>query len=353
MKTKLQAIISFIILYFFINNSFAFNNNPEDLPKTDSIVTEVVVPKTIVKQKDAAYESKAITIIQLYWSDEFNMKEARQVLEDEGYTITGWKEEAPSVSDLKIALEKSNQLWIISDATQKLTPAHLKVIKDFFNAGHGVYLLGDNADYYMDANYIGKALVGATLIGEYDGEQKITFPKKVNQNITQNNNQSKQNNNQGQNRNNNGQGRNGQGQSRNNQNNYQNGNNYNTQKIQAGRLLKHDITDSLEHLYEGITVSGVDSTIKDITPVVIGSDNEILIGTYEKNDKRLVLDGGFTRLYNSWDNETSKFVENIVLWLANSERFDTEITTNKITETVIDLGLIDFQIVTESQATPE
>jgi len=351
MKNNIRKIIALILVYLFINNLNATNYIPEDLPKSDSIVTQIATKdttKVVIKEKNAAYETKSITVIQLYWTDEFNLKEVREVLASQGYTITGWKEEAPSVKDLKAALDKSNQLWIISDDIQKLTAEHLKVIKDFFNQGHGVYLLGDNADYYMDANYVSKALVGATLLGEYDGEKLITFPKK---NSQFKNNQNKTQNSQGQ-----AQGRNNQNQGRNNQYGNQNhgtNNQYGSQNMQPGKLLVHDITDSLQHLYEGITVSGVDTLANDMNPVVIGSNNEVLIGVYDKNEKRLVLDGGFTRLYCSWDNETSKFVQNVTLWLSNAERFDTKNKAVTTISTVVEEITSYRQIVTESQATPE
>ncbi|WP_223644077.1 hypothetical protein [Corallococcus sp. EGB] len=43
-------------------------------------------------------------------------------------------------------------MWVISDSTQHLTPEHVKVIKEFFAAGHGVYIWGDNEPYSADAN---------------------------------------------------------------------------------------------------------------------------------------------------------------------------------------------------------
>lgn len=295
---NLYSII-FIIAFF----SFGFKpfspNIPEDIPKVDSTSQQTYTVDTIaVPIYDTAYESKVVTIIQLYWTSEFTFDEAKRVLKEEGYQIKGWKVTPPSADDLEAALKVSNQLWIISDMERKFEPEHIELIKDFFEAGHGVYLLGDNADYYTDANYIGNVLVNATLYGDFSGEKQITFPQKNSKSTNQ----------------------------------------------QKGKLMVHDLTKDLKHLYEGITVSGLSPRAGNMTPVVYGSDNEVLISTYEEDNKRLILDGGFTRFYNSWDEQTGQYTRNAVLWLANKPRFSGETVTvrtvNGVTEyaeqTVID-----------------
>jgi hypothetical protein len=328
-KIYLPVILLFT---FFI---FSFNPYkilpPEDEPKEDSTSQQTYTVDTIsVPKYDSAYESKVITVVQLYWTSEFDFEEARKVLKDEGYTIKGWKETPPSVEDFDEALKLSNQLWIISDMERKFEPEHYELIKDFFEAGHGVYLMGDNADYYADVNYIGNVLVNATLYGEFDGEKKIKFPGSTKTDTTRINNNNRNNN---------------------QNNNNQNSNNQNNTKAeqQYGKLMEHDITVGLKHLYEGITVSGLSPKADKMTPVVYGSDNEVLISTYEENNKRLILDGGFTRLYNSWDAETTKYIENVVKWLANTPRFEGESTTvtaiNSETE-------YSEQTIVDNEATP-
>jgi hypothetical protein len=39
------------------------------------------------------------------------------------------------------------------------------VIKKFFDAGHGVYIWGDNKPYYANANYVAEALLGTKMLG--------------------------------------------------------------------------------------------------------------------------------------------------------------------------------------------
>lgn len=45
----------------------------------------------------------------------------------------------PSPKELREALKKSCQLWLISNGDARLEDAHLAAIKEFFDAGHGVY----------------------------------------------------------------------------------------------------------------------------------------------------------------------------------------------------------------------
>jgi hypothetical protein len=83
----------------------------------------------------------------------------------------------------------------------------------------------------------------------------------------------------------------------------------------------HLLTTGLEYLYEGITIATIAPT-KDLTPILYGSANNLVTAVYEKDGKRAVLDGGFTRLYNKWDTAgTGRYVKNAAAWLANAERF--------------------------------
>ena len=51
----------------------------------------------------------------------------------------------------------------------------------------------------------------------------------------------------------------------------------------------------------------------------------LVTATYEQDGKRLILDGGFTRLYISWDHAgTGRYVKNAAAWLVNYERFAEE-----------------------------
>ena len=52
--------------------------------------------------------------------------------------------------------------------------------------------------------------------------------------------------------------------------------------------------------------------------IILGSESNIICAAYEKDGKRLILDGGFTRLYPSfWDRTagTARYVVNAAGWL--------------------------------------
>lgn len=312
MKKKHIVIFFTLIFFFYGFKKELIKNLPVDVPKDDSIEQQVIVYDTIkVPEYDSAYESKVITVIQLYWTSEFNLDECRRVIKSEGYRYKGWKEIPPTPEELKEALSVSNQLWIISDYERKLLPEHIEIIKEFFEAGHGVYLLGDNADYYTEVNFIGNVLVNATLYGDFDGEKKIMFPDsyKTDTIDIQRNTQ-----------------------------------------YPKGKLIEHELTEGLNHLYEGISVSSLSPKAGKMNPVVYGSNGETLICTYEEDNKRLILDGGFTRLYNNWDTETAKYVKNAVMWLANTPRFESENITVVIDD---ELSFYAEQNITEAERTPD
>ena len=68
---------------------------------------------------------------------------------------------------------------IISGDRRLLGPDHLAVIKAFFDAGHGVYIWGDNEPYYADANYVAQALVGTTMLGDVPGDRAMPLQVKL------------------------------------------------------------------------------------------------------------------------------------------------------------------------------
>ena len=73
----------------------------------------------------------------------------------------------------------------------------------------------------------------------------------------------------------------------------------------------------------GITIATLSSN-PSLTPLVYGSANNLVAAFYDQGGKRLIFDGGFTRLYNKWDTAgTGRYVKNAATWLANVERFPT------------------------------
>ena len=63
-----------------------------------------------------------------------------------------------------------------------------------------------------------------------------------------------------------------------------------------------------------------------LTPLIWGSAGNLVASFYDKQGKRAILDGGFTRLYIKWDSAgTGRYITNAAAWLANYERFGDEI----------------------------
>ena len=68
-------------------------------------------------------------------------------------------------------------------------------------------------------------------------------------------------------------------------------------------------------------------------PIVYGSAGNLVTAVYEKDGKRLILDGGFTRLYINWDTAgTGRYVKNAAAWLVNVEKFGDAVVSNDILE---------------------
>ncbi|RLD52883.1 MAG: hypothetical protein DRI94_01680, partial [Bacteroidetes bacterium] len=70
------------------------------------------------------------------------------------------------------------------------------------------------------------------------------------------------------------------------------------------------------------TIATLQDNQQVLEPLIYGHEKNLVCATYEQDGKRLILDGGFTRLYVSWDNAgTGRYVKNAAAWLVNYERF--------------------------------
>jgi hypothetical protein len=218
---------------------------------------------------DGAFEGQTVAVIQLYTID-FDFHLPKAALKEKGFSTYRWINKPPSPEELEKGLEKASQLWLISGETRQLTPEHLKVIKKFWEAGHGVYIWGDNQPYYADANYVAEALFGTTMLGDVPGAQVVGVQKAAGM---------------------------------------------------PGLMPNHLLTTGLENIYEGITIATIQSS-KTLTPLIYGSAGNLVAAYYDHDGRRAILDGGFTRLYMGWDTAgTPRYVKNAAAWLVNAERF--------------------------------
>ncbi len=169
--------------------------------------------------------------------------------------------------DLKEKLRKACQLWVMSDSTGHLNAAHLAVIREYYERGGGLYIMGDNDPYYVDANMITSALVGTKMSGNTLGDKVIGVQS--------------------------AQGR-------------------------PGIIDGHPITTGIVNLYEGITIATVKTDGRKVKPLVMSSDRNVVTAYVDDGKHRMLIDGGFTRLYHKWNTAgTDRFVVNCAAWLAS------------------------------------
>jgi hypothetical protein len=227
---------------------------------------------------DGAFEGQTIAVLQFYTLENFDFSLPKAALKEKGFSVYRWSGAAPPVEELKRGLEKSCQLWIISGSERHLTDAHLDVIKEYFEAGHGVYVWGDNAPYYADANAVARKLFGGGMTGNLSGGKTVPVRKG---------------------------------------------------KKKVGIAPNHDLTTGLVHLFEGITIATLEPN-DALEPLVYGSAGNLVTAYYDHKGRRAIFDGGFTRLYCNWDTAgTARYVKNSAAWLVNYERFGDDVVATK------------------------
>ena len=169
--------------------------------------------------------------------------------------------------------DNKSQLLIISDRNIKLNYDYYNLIVDYMNKHHGVYVWSDNDPYYQDSNEILRRKFSVRMNGNYYGDRVLGVQ---------------------------------------------------TEYGQSGIIKDHPITTGIQNFYEGITISNVE--IKNgLKPLIYDSSNNVVTAYYDSDDMRVLIDGGFTRLYWKWDSAgTDRYVVNAAAWLANIEYFGYE-----------------------------
>ena len=209
-----------------------------------------------------------VAVLHLYTGEGFNFQLPEQALKEKGFKVHRWKS-VPGIHEFVEVLDDACQLWIVSNTTQYLSAKHLQEIRAFFDSGRGIYIWGDNDPYHADANYIINSLFGCSMQGNTLGDRVVQPQSR--------------------------QGKSG--------------------------FVSHLITTGLEYLYEGITIATIHNPFK-LQPLMYGSAGNLVVAIYDKDGKRAIVDGGFTRLFNKWDTAgTGRYVKNAAGWLVNYERF--------------------------------
>jgi hypothetical protein len=228
---------------------------------------------------DGAFDGQTVAVLQLYTEAAFDFQLPKAALREKGFSVYRWINTPPSPAALEQALEKASQLWIISGSMRQLTPAHVAVIKKFFEAGHGLYIWGDNEPYYADANAVTEALFGTEMLGNVAGQVTIGLQ---------------------------------------------------TRAGGPGLLPNHLLTTGLAHIYEGHTIATIQSNTV-LQPLIYGSAGNLVTAYYDQDGRRAIVDGGFTRLYMKWDTAgTARYVKNAASWLINAERFGDAVVSDAV-----------------------
>lgn len=226
---------------------------------------------------DGAFEGQTVAVLQFCLEFDFSLPKA--ALATKGFSTYRWIGKAPTPEELREKLKQACQLWIVSGTTRQLNDEHLKVIKEFFDSGRGLYIWGDNDPYYADANFVGRALLDTTMNGNLPGSHNVGVQ---------------------------------------------------SEPTGPGVLANHLLTTGMARVYEGITIATIQPN-QQLTPLIYGSAGNLVSAFYDKGGKRAIFDGGFTRLYCGWDTAgTGRYVKNAAAWLVNVERFGGAVVTNTV-----------------------
>lgn len=227
---------------------------------------------------DGAFDGQTVVVMHLYTGGGFDFELPKKALAEKGFATYRWIDRAPSPAELEKALSRANQLWIISGEHPQLTQEHVKVIKKFFDAGHGLYLWGDNAPYAQDADLVARALFDVELKSDpYDPGEKVVGRQ--------------------------------------------------LKPGATGLLADHLLTTGIEQLYEGHSIAFMPKP-GVLKPLIVGTEKHVVAAYFDQDGKRAIVDGGFTRLYIKWDTAgTGRYVKNSAAWLANYERFGKSIVS--------------------------
>jgi hypothetical protein len=221
--------------------------------------------------QDGAFEGYTVIILGLGASSrKYNLSDPKAALEKKGFTVVEYRK-VPPIDEFRAALSKDKtQLWILADKETCLTEQYYSLIKSYFDNGNGVYFWSEEEPYFQDVNPMLLRLFGASMYGNSRGGKVLGVQ---------------------------------------------------TEDGGAGIVANHPITTGIVSFYEGTTISTVNLGTK-LQPLVYGSNKKIATAYYDENQRRAIVDGGYTRLYCQWDSAgTDRYVVNAAAWLTNIERF--------------------------------
>ena len=162
------------------------------------------------------------------------------------------------------------QLWYVSGDHETLNSQQVQMIGDYVRSGNGLAIWADNHPWYADANLLAQALTGSGFSGNLAGGG-VMVPGPP---------------------------------------------------LTAGHFVEHQLTQGVNNLYEGITICTIHPA-PDVTILGRSHDGQLCIACFERKGQRIVLDTGFTKLYNHLYHKSAglgRYLSNIAFWLARGSR---------------------------------
>ncbi|HZO64489.1 MAG TPA: hypothetical protein VFB74_05765 [Kribbellaceae bacterium] len=167
-------------------------------------------------------------------------------------------------------LARYTQLWYVSGQTPTLSGQQVQAIVKFVQNGNGLAIWADNEPFFADANLLAQALIGTSFSGNRQADQ-IMVPGG---------------------------------------------------KLAPGRFVEHPLTQGVNNLYEGITICTIQPA-PGVTILGQSHDGQLCFGCLEREGQRIVLETGFTKLYDRMFNRSAglgRYLSNIAFWLARGSR---------------------------------
>jgi hypothetical protein len=168
-------------------------------------------------------------------------------------------------------LNEYTQLWFVSGMVKHLSGTQVKMVREFIRQGSGLFIWADNQPFYADANLLAQAVVGTKFSGNKQGDQVMEL----------------------------------------------------CNELRPGCFIEHPLTQGINSLYEGRTISSI-APAPDLTILAKSHDKQNSMACFERDDQRVVLDTGFTKLLGEKrfykTAGTARYIRNIAFWLSKATR---------------------------------
>lgn len=210
--------------------------------------------------------------ILLYWTynytqtgERYTLEDAQEAVAQRGFTmdiVRRWE----NAQTLSISLlQRYHQMWFASDRQQHLSEEEVAAVTRFAASSRGLLIWADNDPFYFDANRLATKLANCKFSGNWYCD-KLMRP---------------------------------------------------SAELRPGFFTHHALTTGLESLYEGITLPTIELG-PHATAIAQAADGPINMAAVDHSGMRIVLDSGFTKLFEGKFNNTAgtpRYFRNVAYWL--------------------------------------